>query len=200
MTRFVRLLSTLVCVVTLGMAAETPSAPVAPAPESSAAAPAKKRAISEDLAASLSATMPRYDPPKPVENKPEADEEDQEDVDLREADKPRNNIIRLPEVVVQGQRPGIFRERDFLTAEGLRSLSLRRYRGLSMVPFANLNAKIAVQMYEEDERLRNMSDLNDNANDAARAGDTAGSDYIRKQTNETYMRRGSPGWTNNNKR
>lgn len=202
MAQFTQYLLVLACGATFSIAAEssaTPPPAVTSPPPAETSPPAKKRVISDDLAASLASSMPKYDPPKPVEKKVVA-EEDAEDVDLREVDKPKNGIIRLPKVVVQGQRPGIFRETDFLTRQGLSHFALQKYRGLSMVPFASLNAKVALKMYQEDERLRNMADLNETANDAARAGDTAGSEYIRKQTSETFMRQSEPGWSNSYKR
>jgi len=111
----------------------------------------------------------------------------------RDLDKPKNGIVRLPKVVVQGQRPSLFSERDLHTSQSLANLALNRYRGLSIVPFASLNAKTAVQMYQEDERLKNMADLSAAAADAAKAGDTVGSEYIRRETNETFMRRSDFG-------
>ncbi|MCF7689921.1 MAG: hypothetical protein K9N01_16640, partial [Cephaloticoccus sp.] len=54
-------------------------------------APKRHRAVSSGVAAALAAGRPKYDPPKPVEKKPEED-----GVDMREIDKPRNQIIRLP--------------------------------------------------------------------------------------------------------
>jgi hypothetical protein len=168
----------------------TPAKPISPDSDKSEQ-PQKKRAISSELANSLAATMPKYDPPKRVEKKAE------DDVDLREVDKPKNGIIRLPKVVVEGYRPPIFTERDL--ARSLSALAMKRYRGLGVGPLAGLNAPIAVQMYREDERLQNISDLNGTAEDAARGGDRAGSEYIRRQTNETFIRRGDWGWSGNQK-
>src|SRR6185312_3328113 len=62
--------------------AETkPAATPAPDPT-----PAEPRRFHSTLAASLADSMPKYDPPKPVVKK----EEDEDDVDLRDVDKPKN--------------------------------------------------------------------------------------------------------------
>lgn len=162
-------------------AQSTIPAPASPSPDKTE--PQRKRAISGDLAAALAAGMPKYEPPKPVEKRAE------EEVDLRDIDKPKNEIIRLPQMVVEGYRPAIFTERDL--TRRLADLALRRYRGLGLVPFAGMNRAVALQMYAEDERLRNMSNLNDTADAVARGGDQAGSEYIRRETNETFLRRGN---------
>ena len=43
--------------------------------------------------------------------------------DLRDIDKPRNGIIRLPNYTVQEKKPPVFRERDIYTREGLADLA-----------------------------------------------------------------------------
>ena len=48
-------------------------------------------------------------------------------------------------------------------------------------------------MYEEDERLDNMSDLTETARDIGRVDPEAGS-YIKRVTDETYMRNSGFGY------
>lgn len=160
----------------------------APAGSSAPAAPKRERAISNNLASALAASMPKYNPPpKP---KPE-----DEDVDLREVDKPRNGIIRLPKYTVRDRKPPVFRERDIYTKGGLADLARRRYltptyRMLNSlyVPFFTASpTDQAMAMYAEDERLNNMAELEDNARTVSRS-DPADGAYIRRLSNETYMR------------
>lgn len=169
---------------------DTPAPAASPAPS---ATPRRDRPISDNLAAQLAASMPKYNPPpKP---KPEDD-----DVDLREIDKPRNTIVRLPKMVVQGDRPPVFRERDIYTRSGLAELAMRRYltpthRLLNSfyIPFLTGSPEqYAMARYAEEERLANMSDLNDTADTIGRTNPREGS-YIRRLTGETYMRSGDVG-------
>jgi len=127
--------------------------------------------------------MPKYDPPKPVKPTPQA-----EQPDLREIDKPKNGIIRLPKYVVRSEVPPIFREQDLYTKEGLNGVALKRYAGLNLGNFGDLNAPIALQMYQEDERLKSMADLDDTARTMSRGGDAAEGAYILRQSQDTYDR------------
>lgn len=179
---------------------DTVSPILAPAPAEPAPAPGARRprTVSSDVAAALAAAAPKYEalPPKP-EPKPEA-----EQVDLREVDKPKNTIVRLPTYMVREQKPPVFRERDIYTKKGLEEIAMRRYisdadRALNgfALPFigASLQAR-AMAMYQEDERLRNMTDLHNNAVDAARV-DRAGGEYIRKEAQKTFLRSSDFGWS-----
>jgi hypothetical protein len=157
--------------------------------------PLRERASSSSVSSALAASMPRYNPPpKP---KPE-----DENVDLREVDKPRNGIIRLPKYTVQQRRPPVFRERDVYTSGGLADLARRRYltptyRLLNSVyiPFFTASPEEhALAMYAEDERLGNMSDLKSTARDVGVADPAEGA-YIKRVTNETYMRRSDFGYS-----
>jgi hypothetical protein len=185
------------------LGAQTPAPTNRPPPSTDTAPDAqkKKRAISEDLAATLNAGLPKYEPQKP-QPKPTPEEEF---VDLREVDKPKNEIIRLPRYIVEGSRPPIFRERDIHTQRGLGALAAQRYlSGLDRnflnrftLPFIGLTPEQrALIMYAEDERLRNMSEFRDHAANAAAAGDAAGSAYIKRTSTETFMHRSDFGWSN----
>jgi len=138
--------------------------------------------------------MPKYNPPP----KPDPDDED---VDLREIDKPRNGIIRLPKYTVQERKPPVFRERDIFTRAGLADLAKSRYlsatdRMLNRVTlplFGTSSEARAMAMYEEDERLNNMSELKENARDIGYLNPAEGA-YIKRVTDETYMRNSGFGY------
>ena len=147
------------------------------------ARPHRDRAISGDLAATLSSALPKYNPPKPVEKKPV-----DESVDLREVDKPKNGIVRLADYVVRETRPPVFRDRELTTGKGKADLGMKRYAGLNFGPLSSLNRGVGVAMLQEQERLNNMAELTDDARTARRAGDKAAADFISKQSQETYMR------------
>jgi len=147
------------------------------------------RAISSKVAAALASGMPKYAPPKPT---PTTTGEPQ---DMRDIDKPRNEIRRLPQYVVRESRPPVFRNRDLFTTEGLVNLSFKSHPGLKIGNFFGANADIAYQMYLDDQRLANMDDLADTARAMARGGDKAESEYILKESQETYMRPIEETWT-----
>jgi hypothetical protein len=52
----------------------------------------------------------------------------------------------------------------------------------------------ALQMYNEDERLANMQDLNQEADTISKTGDPAEGEFIKKATQDTYMRTMDWGW------
>lgn len=169
----------------------------APAPNGTA--DSRRRAISSEAASALSAAMPKYSEvtPRPAQKRLEEEEK----VDMRDVDKPRNSIPRLNPVIVRERKPAILTERAVTTDKGLEDIAVRRYisemdRVLNRfnIPFvgASLQSR-AMVMYEEDERLKNMSDLKANAVDAAKSDPAAGQ-YILRQTNQTYMRNGDFGW------
>jgi hypothetical protein len=154
----------------------------------------RSRAISSEVASALAAAMPRYEPPKPVEPKAE------EEVDLRETDQPRNRIIRLPDYVVQEKKPPVFRERDIYTRKGLAELARQRYfsetaQGLNRFRLPLFGAGMdsyALQMRADDERLQSISELKENA-ESIRAADPENAAYIKRLTNDTYIRRADFG-------
>ncbi|MGH7994999.1 MAG: hypothetical protein ACREFX_01455, partial [Opitutaceae bacterium] len=106
------------------LASPAPASPAvrrkAPAPKAPATSP-----LSPGIAAMLAASMPKYDPPKPPPKGLD------QEVDLREVDKPKNKIVRLPNFVVHAEKPPIFREQDLYSKSGLAKLALARYEGLS---------------------------------------------------------------------
>lgn len=154
----------------------------------------RERAISSGVAAALADRMPKYSPP------PKPNPEDEE-VDLRDVDKPRNGIIRLPKYTVQEKKPPVFRERDLFNRAGFADLAKRRYltgayRALNSfyIPlFTASPEEHALAMYAEDERLQNMADLKDNARTVSRS-DSADAATIRDLADDTYMRRSEFGF------
>lgn len=132
-----------------------PSGPAATAPEQPATV-ARPRALSPETAAKISATSPKFTPPKPAEVKTE------ELPDLREIDKPRNGIIRLPQVMVQEQKLPTLKDRELLTLYGKLDLAYKRHPGLhfgsSVLPSNN---GVALVMLEEERRLERMSEMSE---------------------------------------
>jgi hypothetical protein len=124
-------------------------------PESAPAAPRPGRGISRASAAALSAGITYAPPPpKPVED---------ENVDLRDIDKPKNEIVRLPTYHVTARKPPVFTDRSLYTRDNLEKLAISRYLGKFDTNFLNRwmlpwlsNEARAMQMYHDEERLQNM--------------------------------------------
>jgi len=169
-------------------AAEKPAAP---------AAPKRTRAISSEVAAALAAVSPKYTPPAP--KPPPTPEEEQPD--MRDVDKPKNTIVRLPKYIVREPKPVIFTERAISTPKGLTDIAMKRYitetdRVLNRfrIPILTMtNEERALAMYAEDERLKNMTDLKETAT-AASMSDAAAGTYIRKEAQKTFLRSSDFGW------
>lgn len=146
------LLASLALPLSLSLAADESSPP-----------PARAQALSSDLAAALTAKLPKYNPPKPAA-KSAAESDDAAASDLfANLPKPKNGIVRLPRVVVEGNRPPIFSERDIHTAEGLADLAVKRYftsetalalNRFTLPLFGMGKEAYAMLLYDQDERLR----------------------------------------------
>ncbi len=169
-----------------------PARPADPAPTSP-----RRRAISPEVAAQLSAVTPKYAPPPP---KP-APTPEEEQVDLREVDKPKNGIIRLPKYIVVEPKSPVLTERAVNTSKGLTDIAVRRYisetdRALNRFTlplFGTSTEARALAMYAEDERLKNLSDLNDAAKTVSKSDPAAG-EYVRREAQKTYLRSSDFGW------
>ncbi len=166
--------------------AANPTTP-APAAAASTTTTSSRRAISPALASSLAAAMPKYSPP--VEPPPKTPEEE-------EADKPRNQIIRLPQVVVEGDRPPVFTERQLYTRAELARLASRRY--LSELDRGVLNRfalpivgqspeQRAMTIYEDEERQRNIASANQ-AVYLLKQSDPAAAAELRRDAADAYIR------------
>jgi hypothetical protein len=181
-------------------AAPSATSPVlAPAAEKANApdTPKRTRAVSGGVAAALAAASPKYSPPAP---KPPPKPEE-ELPDLRDVDKPKNTIVRLPKYIVREAKPVIFSERAIHTAKGLTEIAMKRYitetdRVLNRfrIPILTMtNEERALAMYAEDERLKNMGELRENAT-AAGMSDAASGTYIRREADKTFLRSSDFGW------
>ena len=169
------------------------------------AAPERTRAISPEVAAQLAASAPKYTPPPPApEVKPA---EPVAEVDAREIDKPRNNIIRLPKYVVQEPRPPVFTERAITTEKGIKDIAMRRYisdmdralnrfrvplfSGYSLLDPNSTEAR-ALSQYADAERQQNIAETKDLASLVSKS-DAAQGAYILRESQQTFMRAGDFG-------
>lgn len=142
-------------------------APAAPVTDPAAPAPDRMRALSPATAARLAEKMPKFAPAKPAEPPPTspviADAKTTEpSPDLRDLDRPRNTIIRLPSYLVLDDKPPVFKERHLRTPKGRLDLALKRYPGLrfgSLPIFSNNGWALA--MLEEDHRLERKAEMED---------------------------------------
>jgi hypothetical protein len=118
-----------------------------------------KRLVSPDTAARLAAATPKFVPPEAVP--PPAETVETAPV-LRDAAKPRNQIIRLPRFMVGEPRVHVPRAVDVLTPKGRVELGFERRPGLRFGPFSELNHWIAREMLEDDlqaQRRRQEAEL-----------------------------------------
>lgn len=123
---------------------------------------------------------------------------------MRDIDKPKNTIIRLPEYVVREQKPAVLSERAVHTKQGLADLAVRRYisdadRALNRFTLPLFGTSVeqrALMMYAEEERLRNMADLSDNAAMVSTTDKAAGM-YVKREAEKTYLRSSDFGWRGN---
>lgn len=153
-------------------------------PETRSASPSKSsapRAISAETAARIGAATPKYNPPAPAkaaETLP----------DLREIDKPRNTIIRLPPFVVQEKRaPYLPTEREMRTDDEQRALALKRYPGFRVGNIFGFNAEVAVMMMKEEERLAQKRQDEDSV-ELFRYSDPATYERVRLELEKAYQR------------
>jgi hypothetical protein len=153
-------------------------------PDDAAAALPLRRPVSAQTASHLADGVPQFTAPKPPEPKP-----DDGDSDSAETEKPKNGIIRLPDFVVSERPPPVFTKKDLLTDKALTQYIYKEHPGLNLwglMPFASLNAPVAKQISEEEDRLSNISDLRDAAITIGRGGDASQDEYIKRQTQETF--------------
>ncbi len=165
---------------------------LAPGPAANPAAPAEApegpvHAVSPRVAAAISSVMPPFGagPAAPGAASPTQD--------LREVDKPKNTIPRLPVEVmarylVTESRTPVFRIRDLYTAEGRTALSFAAHPGLHIGNFFGLNSGLAYEMYLEEERVQNIADLKDTAYAVAVGGDPEEAQAILDATRDAFIR------------
>jgi hypothetical protein len=131
--------------------------PVAQKPEAAASSAKSTRVVSPAVAGMLAAQTPKFSPPPPI-----SAEAARGAADRREAERPRNGIIRLPSYVVREAKPPVFKERELLTEAGRMDLGFKRHPGLHIGPFSKLNNVWADAMLEEEsgiERQKEMYEL-----------------------------------------
>ncbi|HVW19872.1 MAG TPA: hypothetical protein VHC86_01545 [Opitutaceae bacterium] len=146
------------------------------------------RIQSGEIAGALVNSLPKYTPPPPAAPgaKPAAAAEPQ----------PRNGIIRLPKVVVRQEKPPVFNEKQLYTPKSLEDIEIQRYTGLDPAKMPGVAAPItrfmfsdyAKQMQADADRQQNISDSSDMARAAALSGDPGESEYIKRVSNETFIR------------
>jgi hypothetical protein len=156
---------------------------VAPAPDDDHGDP--RRIQSAELSSALMNSIPKYSPAKPPAPKPAAP-----------ADQPKNGVVRLPKYVVHDQAPPVFTKKDVMTDEERKELAMKQYiidtkdmPTLAAFMSRALCQDNASQQYADAERASNISSLRSDASAAAVGGDKAESDFIRAQSNDTYLRR-----------
>ncbi len=149
----------------------------------------RTRAISDNLAAALADTMPKYNPPTPEEKQKKKEDEEF-------FAKPKNGIVRLPTIIVEGERPPVFTERQVNTDKGLQELAVKRYFGGTAqalnskhIPLiGKSNEAIAMEMWQEDERLRHIADFGERADMLSTLGEEEESEETRRMIQETTAR------------
>jgi hypothetical protein len=172
----------------------TPTGPRAPRP------PQPERALSAKTSAAISAGF-KYTPPPPP--KPAGDEE----VDLRDVDKPKNEIVRLPRYTVTAKKPEVFIDRALYTQDELAKLAMARYlspldRGMlnkwtgslrlnswTTAGFGSSNEERAMQLYLEEERLGNMSAMSGVISNLRAAGEDGRADQTQTDYYNMFLRR-----------
>ncbi len=162
------------------------AAPVIQAPATDDDHGDPRRIQSSELSSALMNSIPKYSPVKPEPPKPAA----------QAADQPKNGVVRLPKYVVHDQAPPVFTKKDVMTDEERKELAMKQYiidtkdmPTLAAFMSRALFQDNASQQYADAERASNISSLRSDASAAAVGGDKAESDFIRAQSNDTYLRR-----------
>ena len=176
------------CVLTLGAVF---AQPVSPPPANGAApaeAPKKDRVLSSGASDALAARV-KYEPLPPEPAVP---------IPPPEEDKPRNEIIRLPKYVVEGDRPPVFNERSLYSKEQLQKLAAQRYlsefhRNLNRYRIGREDEKFAMMSYFEQERLRNMAATEGYVALYRAAGDEAKAEQVKEEAYSTFVRKPEVG-------
>lgn len=162
----------------------------------------RPRAISPAAATLLNAALPKVAPVKPAATNSAGPSSD-----VRDVDKPQNTIVRLPQFVVREARPPIFREQDLYREQDLARRLAKRYYSEGYLAFSRLihytplalvlpSAEAsALQQFYDDERLRNMADVADNANMLMKSNPAAGA-KMKYDAQQTFMHWSDLGWSN----
>lgn len=185
-SRFALLLLGVCTTAVLGAQTTQPSGTSAPKP------PQPERAVSAKASAAITAGI-KYNPPPPP--KPVGEEEE---VDLRDVDKPKNEIVRLPKYTVTARKPPVLTDRELYTRDELEKLAMSRYitkldSGLLnkwTIPGLGMsNEDRAMQMYLEDERLKNMEASRQQISFLRATGETERAEQAQTNYYDMYLRR-----------
>jgi hypothetical protein len=133
--------------------------PPAGAIETAAAKPAPARHVISPLTtAKLIAAVPKYTPPAP---EPPPTVVPDSPVGQAVDDKPRNQVIRLPQFFVGEPKIHVPTPLQVLTPKGRVELGFERHPGLRIVPLGWMNAGVAGEMLEDDlQAPRRMAEAN----------------------------------------
>lgn len=164
----------------LATAAEPPVL-VPPAEPAPLLATKAVRRISPETAARLAATSPTFAPPPAPAATPAVP------VDLREVDRPRNQIIRLPAYRVEAPKVPELKERHILRPRAKLDLVFQRNPGLRVGNFFGLNGGIAAAMLADEERLERMREFNDLVS-LLNFSEPPASPELRQTLDTTFMR------------
>ena len=150
-----------------------------------------RRGISSNLASALAQTMPKFQPPPSEEEQAAAKAAEEE------RNRPKNGIIRLPTVVVEGERPPVFTEREINTDKGLQEIALKRYfsdanqafNAFHIPLFFKSKEELAMEMWKEDERLRQIGEIDDQVENLLHFGREDEAKELKELSNDTLGRR-----------
>jgi hypothetical protein len=167
---------------------DTSSIILAPKATTAAQAPraAAPHASSSAVSGAIATALPKFTqlaPAKPLGQQP----------DLRDIDKPRNKIPRLPanmmqKYVVHGARVPPFRDRDLYTKEGLIDLGFKNHPGLLIGNIFGLNKGFAYEAFLRDEKVAWDLDQHDEALAMAVGGDLEEAKMILNYTGDSEFR------------
>ncbi len=187
--RIIALCCLTIALLTAGRADDSPPA------EAETPSPARANALSPDLAAALTASLPRFTPPPMREGDGSGAEAEANDDDLfADLPKPKNGIVRLPRVVVEGSRPPVFSEKEIHTAKGLADIAVKRYFDSQFalalnrytLPLVGMGKEAyALMLYEQDERLRLLREYGEEADLLEAGGDDQRAAELRDLLHDT---------------
>jgi len=168
--------------------AESDTSSIILAPKAAVSAPVAdlSHPAPSGVSADIETSLPKF---KQEANRPP----DAELPDLRDIDKPRNQIPRLPanlmsKYVVHASKVPVFRTRDLYTKAGLVDQAFKDHPGLRIGNIFGLNRDAAYEAFLEDERAGKIHDLDDTALAFAFGGDTDEAKMILNETGDTFIR------------
>lgn len=173
--------------VVLGQASPNAPRPAGDRPTVEVSGPSDR--VSRSTLSAVAAGISFQPPAPPAPSAPKTAEEE-------EADAPKNGIVRLPEYVVQGERPPVFREKDVNTKKGLSEIAVKRFLGETgkalnayhLPLFGMSKEQYALMLYEQEERLKNMKDVSDKVS-LLRASDPVAAEQLKREVDQTFIRR-----------